>query len=386
MKALPEFDVVEMSGKKRSSLTSQGHLSLMCDSSWPSFLLNFHDEKLEQEYSCQFLDRVIDLDRTSSRTNCFIGMSITLLLTVSKIRTAEGKDDILWTFLYSLLLIALVFLHHIWMCKVSRQGLLRWRTVSVVGVQLAFSAIFCVASIPYFCPEPLIKTMQSCWYKSMYNTGIVTSIWMALGHPLLFKHHVWIHTLAVLMQMGILAPRFCAMASWSDNMLMGQAKTAGWQICDARDAALGSCLVPFSSMRQMSTINNMFREAEHLIFSTLAIDTSSSSSPPSPFSVCTGTILFLQLVLGWWLPTMVLYHSEQKARMAFLLNAEGVDAKDLFTVKVAQELETSTHVRDRICRVVLKVMFLMKSMTVLILVWHLLPSLVIWSTEGEVVV
>lgn len=112
--------------------------------------------------------------------------------------------------------------------------------------------------------------------------------------------------------------------------------------------------------------------ASQLLASGTTTEVSSTSSHQE--HACMGAVLFLQLVLGWWLPTAVLYWSERRSRAQFLLSAEIDHTEDLFMVKVERDLEHSVDIRDHICRIVMLLISLARSLWFLVLVWELLRS------------
>lgn len=340
--------------------------------SWHSLLLVFHEERLEAKYTEHFMSRVLVEDRFNTWSHTFVtGMIVASQ--AFRARSSAGEwvgTDIFGVALWNLMLLGAVFLHTVLVHVFSRRTLLCWRTVIVAGVRMLVMVIFCVGSIPHFNPDPLVKTWQSLWLQVLYNTAILSLSGQALGFPVMFKYHVWLQSLFMVVPMMTLPRRFCARLALSDQLLTNQVCLVPGMEGQPVD---GSCLAPsavtFSCEGHLSVLYGVLTRTTNFLLGPFL---GAMTELPSSQSMCWMSIVYLQIALGWFLPTTVLYMLERKSRAYFLLHVAQDHQVDLLPLQVEEELEQSTHILDRLCRLVLFLQYLARSLLFLLMLWQLL--------------
>lgn len=334
---------------------------------WHSPLLSFYDKVLEGKYRKHFLNQAIDVDRRVARWHLIFVSAMFVIFLVKTILLAPHWDkDFRPIALYSAAL-SFVALHWSWLETAKRETLVRWRNIAVGGIRFAFAALVLLASGPSFQQGVLITTHQACWQKAIYRTGVVAAVWPALGFQLVFKHHLLVQTLVVLVLMKLAGKGFCYQAIWSDGILAQRAQELDEQICQAGGTTSSSCpLSVFSSVAHMGVLYRWMTAAHRMLTIT-----GQSSSPLSPAMICSGTVLFLQLGLGWWLPTVVLYMFERKSRAHYLCDEEKEHEVDLSTIEAERKLEQSRRWGDRFCRLMRWLVVLLQVCVSLMVSWHL---------------
>lgn len=139
--------------------------------------------------------------------------------------------------------VLLLLLHWWWLRCSTTDALVRWRNIVVGGIGFTLMIVTVLGSGASIEEGVVLDTRQTCWLKTAIKTGVASALWPALGFHEPFSS---------IAHMG-------ALYDW----------------------------VPGAS--------NMLSTARHSI------------GPATPQRVCEGAVLFLQLSLGWWLSTAILY-------------------------------------------------------------------------------
>lgn len=294
---------------------------------WVSPLLAFNNSSLERKYEEQFVNSAIDVSRGHSRVKTFMKVGPLAIFVVKNVTSSVGIVKS-WPCAVRPALALVWSLYDFWTERVERGAARRWWVILAVLLKAVFMSVTATMALSVFDDEPFMG--ESCIWGCLDMTGIFTANFAAWAAPVLFKHHLWLHSLMVFAQMKLCAGRFCA-------RLQKKALLRGHQ-------ELGHCAGPFSILYQILTTAQ-----------DLATPRDPLTGPPSPRTVCMGAILFLQLVLGWWLPTVLIYVSERSSRARFLLEQEGDHEEEMYMLKMERELEDAGGVLPWLSRTLMKV-------------------------------
>lgn len=327
---------------------------------WHTPLLKFYNPLLESRYRAYFRSQFISVDLASSRVHTAI-VAVFLVVLYSKNRTSTiyRPLEFYWAVLCNALL---AIMHCAWMSTVPSSVSMRHRTVVVAAVRLLHMVLLAIGSGALLEVDPLMETTLSFWGKCVVCSGILSSIWLALAHPLLFKHHLLLQTIVLLVYMKVLPAGFCAHTLMSDEMLLGSSRA---QLCTPDDP----CHKPFSGLGQLTVLHNALTYTARLN-SLSQCNLPSQSSAAAGNTVCISSLRFLQLALVGWLPTMVLYVWERRMRANFLLHMEIEDHEGRLSFEVERALDESRDLRDYLCRGIMGVMWVCQSLAVLLLAWY----------------
>lgn len=321
-------------------------------SCWHSYLLKFRDPLLEKKFQDMFNRGAMHVDKFMdfSQMVVWVAMYIQHWMPCTKGTGTCGAGPHHWAILMNL---GLVLLHALWITTASKETAMRWRTLAAAAVRYIPAFAQGLAAIPHSPPEVSMPTSQAVWWRVVFRAGILNSVWTTVRHPLLFKHHVWLHAVYILFFIRWLPKGFCAQLHGSNTM---------------------GCLAP-SGSSWISELYEWLRVASRLVSATTCglTSCSSSASVETPETVCVGSVMFLQLALGYWLPTAVVYHRERRARAQFLLSSTD-HQEDLFALRAERHLAESYGLMDCMARVALFVIYLAKSLWVIILIWQILAG------------
>lgn len=270
----------------------------------------------------------------------------------------------------------MALMHAIWTNTASVTTLLKWRTVCVVGIRLVHSLLFAQGSMPLFNMEPLHEGRRSFWAKCVMDIGVLEMAWLGLGFPLLFRHHVVLHTGITLFEMTVMPKRFCAHVVWSDGVLQEHLRQSGGQLSGAgMNMTRCAQALPVLGSEEMSGMYNLLTESTRIIFSAMHIHLPCLVSSAS---ACIGVVLFLQLMVSWWVPTTILYYMERKSRAVFLdsMAQEGHETV-LAAFRAEQERERSLRQEHGQYRIIWRLVAGWQVLGSLMAVWQILT---LWAS------
>lgn len=333
---------------------------------WNRCLLTFNDAELEEKYRKYSMDGAVATDKRSIRLHYFME-PVVVISTLWKIRSL-GENILLRRYfkaLPNIIQSLAVVVYGMWLTNTRQESLVRWRTVVVVAMRVFICWVEAVAFSTGDL-ELLIPNPQSCWSKSFTNAGISTSMWVSLGYPLVFKPHILLHTLTVLVQMMVSSKNLCHQVVLSDNFMVVTASQNATELHE-------ECPMPFSCLAQFKAVYGWLTTASSVISEAVG---GCSMSPKQHHAFCQGSLVFMQLALAWWLPTAVLYIQERRSRTFFLLFVSENSGQDLSDLRHEWELQQSKQWRHRVQRAVLSLMSLVHSITFLMVTWEMLLWLI----------
>lgn len=334
---------------------------------WHTPLLAFPTCGLEKKYSVYFLERVINVDKFSTRLHVVVVavLSIILLSRHSVSANVGGWLDVRAMACVSVLMTTMI-LHAVWVSSVSRGSLLRWRTVAVVGVRIITTFMATTGALVYVNPRPVVDNVWSWWWKAFFSTGSVNSIMLTLGFPLLFKHQLWFHTMEMVIQMMVLARRFCARVSCSESFLMDIMRPPGGDSYVVGGMTEGCC----SPWPHCIGLHRFLSRCASLILNETGFV--AAGPPPAPNCLCKSSILFLQIFMGWGLPLVILYFWERRSRANFLLKEMRGHHEGLLSLETERELLGSLHPLDKTCCILIVLINTLKLLSFFVVVWYAL--------------
>lgn len=329
---------------------------------WHSPLLTFPNVDLEGSYRRYYLGKVETCDKITCAVSsaCFM-MNTAELLGRTGIFTAVGWLGVDWNVLCQS---CLVFLLCLWVYSIPREIYLRWRSVVVFCLRVLQVVFLIFGTVHDDEPDSLSETMLSSLLSCMRSTGTLSSFSMALGFPLMIKQHIWVHTLAMLLPMKIsFSRKFCVHMLWPEQCLADQG------LGPAGHGPWGLSGEPLSVPSWLSMMTTWMTRALRLICDT---GLPSTTTQRSLQSTCTGNHLLLQLALGWWLPTGLLFFGERSSRRQFLLYVVSDHEETRRTARLYWEVEQSMSLATRLRYYASHLITLAQSPWALVLMWQLL--------------
>lgn len=340
---------------------------------WHSCLLGFHDVTLERKYRDHVLGRAVLTDRFS----CLLQLAPGVMFAVIALKTAiSTPEDLIRAHCHawpSGLLYLGVFFYSSWLRSAAREVLTGWRPWAVAGIRIC-TMIVPIVTLSILDHDLIIQSALSCWYKSIVNTGILAAVLPAFGYPLIFQHHFWLQTLIVFIQMRVTSGRFCDQVMQSDAVLASEKQKWGTDLCHGDLPGTYNFPSPFSAVAQLAVLPAWLTKAACLL---LPVPGSLPLSLSSPLSQCQSSLLFLQLALGWWVPTALLYVQERRSRAHFLLFVEENHNEDLTMVEYDWDLEHSREVGHRLYRIVSGLVALVQCLVLMVMMWYFIVWLLI---------
>lgn len=342
---------------------------------WHSPLLEFYDRDLEKKYLAYCSRGAVDVDKKFCRLGFVLITALQLtLIWRSRNSLIKPSNAFHWAAVCNSLT---AFVHGLWMFTAPKELLVTRRTVVVVIVRLVYIITF---SIPQSVPELFGHTIGFFWWRCMVDSGVVMANWLALSLPLLFKHHLWLQTLGLVMQTLLLTGRFCSHAKAFERSLTHELPDyLDKEMCDTSASAMGVSL-------GFSQLSAMYQGIVRAVQGVPVLNTGSPNQPPVLESSCIRPVLFLQLALGWFLPTAMLHIVERRSRAHFLLHLERehVYEADLFMLEMEKKLRESTQFSDCISRALGVLLSVLKCLVFVVVAWHLLVLLWVKAARMEV--
>lgn len=207
------------------------------------------------------------------------------------------------------------------------------RTFLTVCARLIACACAAYGTIPYWDPDSAINTMTTFWWKLLYDTASIPQFWFALTLPLSFRLNIFLHSIAQLANILMLRPAFCQRVLRSH--------LAGPQLAACNEQALQTLRSIMTGDAHPSCPCRVDASPLWPLLGRLATVVLSSSYfiqglgrytqlsreyeqrlKGSCDGLCLSTTMFVQLVMGWLLPSAMVYLMERKSRHFFLLHVE----------------------------------------------------------------
>lgn len=356
-----------MACKTAPGVQNVGTEEALLDRYWHSPLLGFYDVQLEAKYRAFFAGGTSILDKKACSLQIVLLVALqAALIWRCRDPAIDDMNGFYWPIICNFLASSL---HGLWMLTSSLDNRLQWRNAATTAVRFTYMITSCVGSVHYKSTSLEDKGLGWWfWWRCIAGSGVLSSNWVSFSLPLMFKHHLYLHTLNLLLQLKWVAPQLCLAAG------MPYPDKGGSLGCEGSGTwtnSSSSCAMPCSSMAQMTSLYDWLREAT-LSLSPWSLEP--HQNDPVPVYVCMGSVLFLQLALGWFLPTALLYIVERKSRVYFLLSVEraSVKERDLFMLEVEREIEQSSRLVDRACCAMWGLISMSKCTWFVIVAWQLL--------------
>lgn len=284
------------------------------NAAWHTPLLAFVDHDLERQYEAHKLEELFSGDCMAAALHI---VQCLLLIVVSMTRNSQplpkdelGRCD--WT-LYSGSCVLCA--HGALVCLLPKALYLRWRTIFITLVNSGVLLLLLRACCLNHDLDLPVSGSGSFWWSLILQTGIFAANWQTLTLPTMFKHHVYVQSVMLLLQVIVLRPTFCVRLFGCSDILGSQPVRT---VCPVGASTSCAGPLPASDLRQLHLLHKLITGTAGTLHTWFTRPPWESENPPSDESICEMSVSFLQLALGWWLPSAVLYYVEKKSREFFL--------------------------------------------------------------------